>query len=264
MPFNVRFYAIRLLLSAALPGIFPACAPAHHQKLLDLTHSFGQETIYWPHNKRFQWEKTDWGMTSAGYWYASANFSASEHGGTHMDAPIHFGQERRTVDQIPLEQLTGPAVVIDVRSQCSGNPDYELTVNDVTGWEAQYGRIQEGTLVFMLSGWGSRWPDPTRYLGSATPDDSQSLRFPGFSREAAAFLVNQRAVRGVGIDTASIDPGRSHDFPVHRLLNEANIYALENVAALEQLPPRGATVWTLPIKIKGGTGGPVRIVAVLP
>jgi len=104
-------------------GLIMACAPAHHQKLLDLTHDFGQETIYWPHNKRFQWEKTDWGMTPAGYWYASANFSASEHGGTHMDAPIHFGRERRTVDQIPLEQLTGPAVVIDVRSRCRGNPD---------------------------------------------------------------------------------------------------------------------------------------------
>jgi kynurenine formamidase len=264
MPLNVRFYAIRLLLSAALPGILSACTPAHHQKLVDLTHDFGHETIYWPHNKRFQWEKTDWGMTPAGYWYASANFSASEHGGTHMDAPIHFGQGRRTIDQIPLEQLTGPAVVIDVRDRCSGNPDYELTVNDITAWEARHGHVQAGALVFMLSGWESRWPDPTSYLGSVTPDDPHSLRFPGFSREAAAFLINQRAVRGVGIDTASIDPGRSLDFPVHRLLNEADLYALENVAALEQLPPRGATVWTLPIKIKGGTGGPVRIVAVLP
>jgi kynurenine formamidase len=116
----------------------------------------------------------------------------------------------------------------------------------------------------MLSGWGSHWPDPTSYLGSTTPDDPHSLHFPGLSREAAELLASQRAVRGVGIDTASIDPGRSRDFPVHRLLNEANIYALENVAALEQLPPRGATVWTLPVKIKGGTGGPVRIVAVLP
>jgi kynurenine formamidase len=168
------------------------------------------------------------------------------------------------VDQIPLEQLVGPAVVIDVRAQCSRNPDYELTVEDLMTWESHYGQIRAGTLVLMLSGWGSRWPDPTNYLGSKTPDDPRSLHFPGFSRETAEFLVSQRAIRGVGIDTASIDPGRSRDFPVHRVLNGADIYALENVAGLEQLPPRGATVWALPIKIKGGTGGPVRIVAVLP
>lgn len=261
---NVGFHLRSLLVLATIPWFLSACTPVRPPALLDLTHDFGQDTIYWPHNKHFQWEKTDWGMTPAGYWYASANFSASEHGGTHIDAPIHFGRERRTLDQIPLEQLMGPAVLIDVRAQCSRNPDYELTVEDITTWESQHGPIQEGTLVLMLSGWGARWLDPSRYLGSATPDDPRSLHFPGFSREAAEFLVTQRAIRGAGIDTASIDPGRSLDFPVHRVLNEANVYALENVAALERLPPRGATVWALPIKIKGGTGGPVRIIAVLP
>ncbi len=264
MPPLVGYHWVRLFLFVTIPGLLSACAPARPPVLLDLTHDFGQETIYWPHNKHFQWEKTDWGMTSAGYWYASADFSASEHGGTHMDAPIHFGRERRTLDQIPLEQLTGPAVVIDVRAQCSKDADYELTVEDITTWESRHGRIQAGALVLMLSGWGSRWPDPMNYLGSATPDDPRSLHFPGFSRDAAEFLVTQRAIRGAGIDTASIDPGRSRDFPVHRVLNEANVYALENVAALDRLPPQGATVWALPIKIKGGTGGPVRIIAVLP
>ncbi|MFM8551869.1 MAG: cyclase family protein [Nitrospiraceae bacterium] len=221
--------------------------------LIDLTYAFGRETVYWPHNKPFQWDKTDWGMTAGGYWYASATFSASEHGGTHLDAPIHFGQGRRTVDHIPLEQLTGPAVVIDVRSRCEAQPDYELTVEDLQAWEVQNGRIPDGAIVLMLSGWGQRWPDRQRYLGSQTPDDPLTLHFPGFSREAASFLVVRRAVHGLGIDTASIDPGRSQDFAVHRVLGEADADALDNVAYLERLPPRRATLWALRLKIRGGT-----------
>jgi kynurenine formamidase len=240
-----------------------ACAPAPH-RLVDLTHAFDEQTIYWPHNKSFQREQTNWGMTDAGYWYAAGNFSAAEHGGTHLDAPIHFGRDRRSLDQIPVEHLTGPAVVIDVRAQCEANADYELAVEDVLAWESQHGRIPQGAIVFMLSGWSRRWPDARRYLGSETPDDARTLHFPGFSSRAAEFLVRQRTIHGIGIDTASIDPGRSADFPVHRLVNGADLYGLENVAALEQLPAAGATVYALPIKIKGGTGGPVRIIAVLP
>lgn len=244
--------------------LLSACTLAAPPAMVDLTHAFDQDTIYWPHNKQFQWSRTSWGMTNGGYWYASADFSASEHGGTHIDAPIHFGRDRSTVDQIPLERLAGPAVVIDVRAQCASNQDYELTVADIQAWEARHGRIPEGAIVFMLSGWGKRWPDKKRYLGSETPEDPLSLRFPGLSRDAAEFLVTNRAIRGAGIDTASIDPGRSRDFPTHRVLNGADVYALENVAELERLPPRGATVFALPIKIKGGTGGPVRIVALVP
>ena len=240
-----------------------ACGPPRPYSLVDLTHSFGAETVYWPTNKPFQWEKTDWGVTPSGYWYASANFAASEHGGTHLDAPIHFGEGRRTVDQIPVEQLTGPAVVIDATSRCAIDRDYTLTVHDILAWESQYGRIPNGALVFLLSGWSERWPDRHRYLGTVTPEDPRTLHFPGFSPDAADFLITRRAIRGVGIDTASIDPGQSRDFPVHRLLGRADVYALENVTALDRLPPIGATVWALPMKIQGGTGGPVRIIAVL-
>ncbi len=252
------------LCTVMLVGSLAGCGAERPGGLVDLTYSFGQDTVYWPHNKPFQWEKTDWGMTAGGYWYASATFSASEHGGTHLDAPIHFGQGRRTVDQIPLEQLTGAAIVIDVRSRCQEQPDYELTVEDLQAWESRYGSIPDGAIVLMLSGWGQRWPDRQRYLGSQTPDDPLTLHFPGFSREAASFLVAQRAVRGLGIDTASIDPGNSRNFPVHQVLGAADVYALENVASLERLPPRGAILWALPIKINGGTGSPVRIVAQLP
>lgn len=251
-------------VGAAFAWTLAGCLSMPPPRIVDLTYPFGEETIYWPTSQPFHWDKTDWGVTPAGYWYAAGKFSASEHGGTHIDAPIHFGQSRRTVDQIPLEQLIGPAVVIDVRPQSRANPDYEVTVQDVLAWETHHSRIQDGALVLLFSGWGERWPDRARYLGSTTPNDPRTLHFPGLSREAAEFLVTERAVRGVGIDTASIDPGRSMDFPVHRVLNNANVYALENVAGLDQLPPRGATVYALPIKIKGGTGGPVRIIGVVP
>src|SRR5438445_7307134 len=141
---------IRLFLAGwLLAWTSPAAAQLDERKLLDLTYPFDEQTIYWPTNKPFQWEKTDWGMTAGGYWYASANFAASEHGGTHIDAPIHFGRGRSTLDQIPVERLIGPAVVIDVRPQCKADPDYELTVDDLLSWESLYGRIEDGALVLM-------------------------------------------------------------------------------------------------------------------
>lgn len=231
--------------------------------VIDLTHPFDDRTIYWPTNQSFEWEKTDWGMTERGYWYASANFSASEHGGTHMDAPIHFGQSRQTLDEIPPDRLLGPAVVIDIRDSCQDNPDYTLTVEDIRRWEDVHGRITPEDLVLIWTGWAAFWPDKQQYLGSQTPADLNTLHFPGFSREAAAFLVHKRHVRGVGIDTASIDSGQSRQFLAHRVFSEANVFALENVARLDRLPPRGADVIALPIKIRGGTGGPARIIAIL-
>ncbi len=252
-------------LAVALIGIgLAGCTTAAPRQVIDLTYPFGEDTIYWPNNKSFTWEKTAWGQTSAGYWYSSAVFATSEHGGTHMDAPLHFGENRRAVDQIPVEELMAPAVVIDVRSECQTNPDYEMTLDDLRAWEAAHGRIPNHAVVFMLTGWGKHWPDRRAYLGSATPDDAHTLHFPGFSAQAAEFLVKERAIRGIGIDTASIDPGRSQDFSVHRIVNGANAYGLENVASLDRLPPKGTTVVALPMKIHGGTGAPVRIIALLP
>jgi kynurenine formamidase len=181
-----------------------------------------------------------------------------------MDAPIHFRQGGSTIDQIPVERLTGPAAVIDMRLQCTTNSDYALTVEDVLDWESRYGRIPSGALVFLWSGWDKRWPDRQRYLGTDTPDNPRTLHFPGLSPTAAQFLIVQRGIHGVGIDTASIDSGHLRDFPTHRVLSLADVYVLENVAALDRLPPKGATVWALPMKIQGGTGGPVRIIAALP
>ncbi|WP_447979114.1 cyclase family protein [Candidatus Nitrospira bockiana] len=240
------------------------CTPAQPTRYVDLTHPFDQTTVYWPNNPGFTWEKTDWGRTAGGYWYAAAKFSTAEHGGTHMDAPIHFAEGRAALDEIPPDRLVGPAVVIDVRAQSRRDPDYEVTVADLHAWERAEGAMPPEAIVLILTGWSRLWPDRVRYLGTPTPDDPRTLHFPGLSPTAAEFLVAQRHIRGVGIDTASIDPGRAVDFPAHRILNGANVYILENVANLEQLPRRGALVSALPMKIKGGTGGPVRIIAGVP
>lgn len=253
-----------LLLLLPLLGAPPVLAEINERKLVDLTYPLDERTIFWPTNKPFQWDKAAWGKTAGGYWYASGDFSMSEHGGTHIDAPIHFGEGKLAVDEIPLDRLIAPAVVVDIRAAVEHNRDYRLAVRDLEQWEARNGRIPQGAVVLMFTGWSRWWPDREKYLGSRTPTDPKTLHFPGFSREAAEFLVHQRKVDGIGLDTPSIDHGPSQDFIVHQIVNGANLYGLENIANLDRLPPKGATLIALPIKIKGGTGGPVRIIAILP
>jgi kynurenine formamidase len=233
-------------------------------KVIDLTYNFDASTIYWPTAKSFDWQKESWGISPGGYWYAAARYAASEHGGTHIDSPIHFGKDKATTDEIPLSRLIGPAAVIDISAACAQDSDYRLNVADITSWEKRYGPIPDGAIVLVHTGWGKLWPDKRRYLGSDAPGDTAHLHFPGISREAAEFLVTKRKINGVGIDTASMDYGPSKDFIAHQIINGANIYGLENVANLGQVPRSGATVIALPMKIKGGTGAPTRIIAILP
>jgi kynurenine formamidase len=245
-------------------------APANEQsridesKIVDLTYSFDEKTVYWPTAKPFQWEKESWGRSAGGYWYTAARYAASEHGGTHLDAPIHFGEGRLAADEIPISRLVGPAVVIDISEAAAKNADYRLSVDDIASWEKANGQMPDNSIALVRSGWGKFWPDRKRYLGTDAPGDTANLHFPGISREAAEFLAKRRKIDGVGIDTASIDHGPSKDFIAHQILNGANIYGLENVANLDRLPAKGATLVALPMKIKGGTGGPVRIIAITP
>ncbi|MGH9847250.1 MAG: cyclase family protein [Blastocatellia bacterium] len=233
-------------------------------KVVDLTYDFDDKTIYWPTAKPFEWQKESWGKSAGGYWYTAARYAASEHGGTHLDAPVHFGEGKAAMDQIPLSRLIGPSVVIDISEACAKDADYRLRVEDVTMWEKQNGRIPDNAIALVRTGWGKFWPDRKSYLGTDKLGDTANLHFPGISREAAEFLAKQRRIDGIGIDTASLDHGPSKDFIAHQILNGANIYGLENVANLDRLPARGATLIALPMKIKGGTGGPVRIIATLP
>ncbi|MGD9763345.1 MAG: cyclase family protein [Candidatus Binatia bacterium] len=233
-------------------------------KVVDLTYPFGPQTVYWPNAKRFTLEVVHHGDTPGHYWYEANNFCAAEHGGTHMDAPSHFAEGQRTADRVPVTEGIGPLVLVDVRAQAERDRDYRVTRADLTAWEAAHGRIPPGAIVVMYSGWGTRWPDAARYLGSAVPGDTANLHFPGFGRDAAEFLVNEREINAIGVDTPSIDHGPSQDFIVHRVINGADKPAFENLANLDRLPPKGATLIALPMPIAGGSGGPVRAIAVLP
>lgn len=238
--------------------------PLRGHRTVDLTHAFGERTLYWPTaTSGFRLERQSFGITPGGYFYASNAFCAPEHGGTHLDAPIHFFEGRQTADQVPLDRLVAPAVVIDVRDRTASDPDYRLTVEDVAAWERRHGRIAAGTIVLLHTGWGARWPDRRAYFGDDTPGDASRLHFPSYGEEAARLLVRERGVAALGVDAASIDYGQSNDFRVHRVAAEANVPGLENLANLDQLPPRGALVIALPMKIEGGSGGPLRAIALV-
>lgn len=232
---------------------------------VDLTYPFDSTTIYWPTAKPFRLEVVSAQRTPAGYYYAANNFSAAEHGGTHLDAPVHFAEGKHTADAIPLAQLMGPAVVIDVTRQADSSADYLVKTADIAEWEAAHGTIPAGAIVLIRTGWGSRWPDRGRYLGTTKtgPAAVAELHSPGIHLEAARVFA-RRKINAVGIDTPSIDYGQSTTFTVHRRLFAANIPGFENVANLDRLPATGAFVIALPMKIGGGSGGPLRIVALLP
>jgi len=233
---------------------------------VDLTWTFDDSTLYWPTAPRFELDVEAAGINEAGWWYAANSFHAAEHGGTHLDAPIHFAEGRRTTAEIPLDDLMGPTVVIDVAEAAGADPDYLVTPDDLAAWEARYGRIPDRAIVLFRTGWGARWPDAEAYLGTAErgPDAVPRLRFPGLGPVAARWLVERRDVRAVGIDTASIDRGQSSDFLAHRVLAEANVPIFENVARLDRVPPTGSWTIALPTKIGGGSGGPLRLVAFVP
>ena len=189
--------------------------------------------------------------------------SAPEHIGTHMDAPAHFTKGKWHINDIPLVNLIGPAVVIDISSRASIDSDTQLDLEDIINWENKYGRITDGAIVFMYSGWGAKWPNKVDFFGSSTYNDTTTLHFPGFHPDAINWLVNNRTIVGFGVDTASLDYGQSTQFMAHRLGLSANVYGLENVANLNLLQPVGATVVAMPMKIKSGSGAPCRIIAML-
>lgn len=253
-----------LVLTLNGPGaLFAATPPFAQGRWVDLTHDFSFDTLYWPTADGFVLEAEFKGMTPQGYFYAANRYRASEHGGTHIDSPIHFARDRKTVDQIPLEQLTGAAVVVDVSAKAMTDPDYQITAADLTDWESKHGQIPRGSILLLHTGYARHWPDARRYLGTAEkgPEAVAKLHFPGLHPEGARWLVTERSIKAIGLDTASIDYGQSKLFESHRILFEKNIPAFENVAALDQLPATGAYVIALPMKIKGGSGGPLRIIA---
>lgn len=234
-------------------------------KIVDLSHPFDEKTLYWPSSpSTFALKSLASGMTEGGFFYSANSFCTPEHGGTHLDAPVHFAAKGQAADQIPLRRLVAPAVVVDVRAAAARDADYRLSVADLDAWERRHGAIPAGSIVLLRTGWSSRWPDRKRYFGDDTPGDASRLHFPSYGAEAAQRLVRDRRVAALGVDTASIDYGPSRDFPVHRVAAAADVAGLENLTGLDQLPETGAWIIALPMKIKGGSGGPLRAIALLP
>jgi kynurenine formamidase len=256
---------VALFLVLAVPVMAQKAGAFPSGPVVDLTYAFDANSVYWPTAEQFKLETDFEGMTDKGYFYSAYRYSAAEHGGTHLDSPVHFAKGHFTVDQLPLESLMGTAIVVDVTSQCAANADYLVSVADFQNWEKTNGRIQPGTIVLLRTGFGKYYPDRKKYLGTDERGAQAvaKLHFPGLDPAAAKWLTQERSIKAIGLDTASIDRGQSTLFETHRTLFEKDVPAFENVANLEQLPVKGFSVIALPMKIKGGSGGPLRIIAIL-
>ncbi|HLO80737.1 MAG TPA: cyclase family protein [Chitinophagaceae bacterium] len=254
-------YILILLVSASCHN---KTASFQSPEWIDLTHSFDTSTLYWPNNlKGFEHSTDAEGLTPLGYYYSSYSLSTPEHGGTHLDAPIHFAANKLTVDQIPLSSLTGNAVVIDISKKALANRDYLLSVEDVENWEKKNGRIPDNCIVLVRTGYGAFYPDRQKYFGTAKKgvEAIPELHFPGIAPATADWLIKNRNIKAMGLDTPSLDRGQSKDFATHQVLMGNNKPGFENLANLDKLPAKGIYVVALPMKIAKGSGGPLRIIA---
>ena len=221
-------------------------------KVLDLTQPLDERTVLWPGSDPFTATGPD-GHDDAGFW--SRHLSTPEHAGTHLDAPLHCVPGAAGVGEIPADQLVRPAVRIDARELCGGDPSWVLTAADVRAWEAEHGAIPAGAAVLLCTGWDAHRGDARRYLG-------EPLAFPGFGGDAAALLV-ERGAAGLGIDTLGVDAGAATDFPVHRTALPAGLWHLEGLIGLDQVPPTGATLVVGALRLPGASGTPARVFALV-
>ena len=233
-------------------------------KWIDLTYTIDSTTLYWPNNATGFEHIVDFqGVTPKGFYYTSYKMCTPEHGGTHIDAPIHFAEGKWTVDEIPLEQTTGEGVVIDVSKKALKNRDYQITSEDLLAWEKTNGAIPTNAIVFFKTGYGKFYPNRKEYFGTDLKGEAAipQLHFPGISPEAAQWIVDHRKIKAFGLDVASMDYGQSTDFKTHQILLGHQIPGFENVAHLDQLPTKGFYVVALPMKIGKGSGAPLRLAA---
>ena len=260
---SYSYYSV-FILSMIITGLV-YCRSTTAGQWIDLTHDFSSETVYWPNGDTFKKDLIYDGETEKGYYYSAYSFCAPEHGGTHIDAPVHFAKGRRSVDQIPIDQLLGDAIMVDVSKQALKNVDYLITVDDLKKWEAQHGKIQDLSIILLKTGYGQFWPNLKKYMGTDKRGKAalSELHFPGLHPDTAKWLVKERRIKSIGIDTASIDNGQSSHFGSHRILSGNDVPIFENVANLDQLPATGIFLIALPMKIKGGSGAPLRIVALI-
>jgi len=261
----------RLVVVSSLVAIIAASPEAESQqksgavegissgetRIIDLSYAINEKLVSWPGDPKVFEAKTNGTVEKDGYFTRS--FWMLEHYGTHLDAPAHFPPGKSTVEKIAAEKLFGPAVVLDVRAEGEKNADYQLSPAVIEAWEKRHGKIPAGAIVLLRTGWASRWPDTQRYRNT---DAKGTMHFPGFSTDAAKMLL-ERKISGLGCDTLSIDPGNSLDFPVHRQILGSEVYQLENLKDLGDLPEAGAFLVVAPIKLEGGSGGAVRVFALV-
>lgn len=259
------FQRIAVGLATAFIALPAFAVDLGEYEIVDLSHSYSDKTLYWPTSpSKFEKEQLAFGETAGGWFYSAFSIRTPEHGGTHLDSPLHFAANGLPTDKIPLEDLIGKAVVIDISKQAAADRNYLLTASDVRAFEAEHGPIDRGAIVLLRTDWSRYWPNAKTYLGDDTPGDASKLEFPSFGADAARLLVEERGVAVIGVDTASTDYGKSSDFVVHRIAAARNVSNLENLTNLDKLPPTGALVIALPMKIEGGSGGPARVVALVP
>eukprot|EP00058_Branchiostoma_floridae_P015595 XP_002601083.1 hypothetical protein BRAFLDRAFT_75518 [Branchiostoma floridae] len=236
---KVILYSTLVVLAVILRDVCRAALLGNPQ-VIDMTYTLDDTTVNWPKRKPFRLTDTYRGYHSKGFWYESSSYEGFEHSGTHVDAPAHFCKDKWRMDAVPLDRLMGPAVVLDVSNKTKNNADYTVTAQDFQDWEEKNGRIPDGAIVLVRTGWGQYWPNKHQFLGTDTTDTSL-LHFPGIDPEGARWL----------------------NFIAHQILCEADIIGLENVANMDKLPPTGATVYALPLKIGEGSGGPARIIGII-
>lgn len=228
--------------------------------IIDLTHTLDNTSPYWPNDTGNPFKYDTLSAHKSGAPKMGAYYTP-EHQGTHIDAPIHGGDNLKSVDQLTAKEMFGPAVVIDISEQSAANPDYTLSKKDILDWEAKHGKLANGIIVLLHTGWSKKW---TEYKAYKNEDENDEMHFPGFSGEAAQFMIDQRDIRGIGIDNMSVDAAQAKDFPVHNIVNGSGKYQLENVANLHLLPPKGIFLIVAPIKLQSGSGGQVRLFAIVP
>jgi kynurenine formamidase len=208
---------------------------------IDLSHRYDSTTLYWPNNtKGFEHVTGAEGKTALGYYYSSYSFCTPEHGGTHLDAPIHFAENKLTVDQLPLSSLTGNAVVIDVSPKALVNRDYQVSIEDIQIWEKENNRLPDYTIILFKTGYGRYYPNRNNYFGTPKTglEAIPELHFPGIAPETTQWLVEKRNIKALGLDTPSLDYGQSKEFKTHRILLSHNKPGFENLANLDQLPSK--------------------------
>lgn len=264
---QLYFLLFCLAFTACQPPVTETTVnPFNSGKWIDLTHTFDENTIYWPTAEKFSLDTVSEGETENGYYYSAFQFCAAEHGGTHLDAPVHFARGAWAVEEIPIEKLVGEVVVLDVSEKALPDPDYQASVEDLQAWEQANGIIPDNAILLLRTGYGKYWPDKKQYMGTdeVGAEAVAKLHFPALHPDAADWLVKNRKIKAFGLDTPSIDYGQSKLFETHQTFFKNNIPAFENVANLSELPIKGSYLMALPMKIKGGSGGPLRIIAWVP